>query len=89
MVSPCQREIIHQNNFVIRILYLEAHDSSVRQAVNEDRGGGWPLAQVGGHPLHGLGHLVTVPEDEPGGKDVLEAGAAHAPIQFSILGYIL
>ena len=55
----------------------------------EDGCGGWSLAQVGGHPLHGLGHLVTVSEDEPGGKDVLEAAAAKAPIQFSIFGYIL
>ena len=79
MVSPCQgpmNEILKCFYVKAAMPYLEAHAACVRQAVYEDGCGGWSLAQVGGHPLHGLGHLVTVSEDEPGGKDVLEAAAA-------------
>ena len=69
--------------------YLETHTSCVRQAVDDDRGGGWPLAQVAGHVLHGLVHLVTVSEDEPRGKNVLEAAASQSPVNLAVFGEIL
>lgn len=69
--------------------YLEAHAACVRQAVDDDRCGGWPLAEVAGHVLHGLVHLVTVAEDEPRGKNVLEAAASQSPVHLTVFGEIL
>ena len=56
--------------------YLEAHAARVREAVDDNRCGGWSLAEVACHVLHGLVHLVTVAEDEPRGKNVLYAAAS-------------
>ena len=64
--------------------FLEAHAARVREAVNDDRGGGWSLAEVGHHILHGLVHLVTVTENEPRGKNVLEAAASQPPVDLTV-----
>ena len=56
--------------------YLEAHAARVRQAVDDDGCGGLSLAEVAGHVLQGLVNLVAVSENEPRGKNVLEAVAS-------------
>ena len=92
MVSPCQgpiNEILKCIDVKAAMPYLEAHTACVRQAVDDDRGGGWPLAQVAGHVLHGLVHLVAVSEDEPRGKNVLEAAASQSPVNLAVFGEIL
>ena len=66
--------------------YLEAHAARVRQAVDDNRCGGWSLAEEAGHVLHGLVHLVAVAEDEPRGKNVLEAAASQPPVHLTIFG---
>ena len=90
----CQSLRPNNGQDIIRYLkknsdYLETHAACVRQAVDDDRGGGWPLAQVAGHVLHGLVHLVAVPEDEPRGKNVLEAAASQTPVNLAVFREIL
>ena len=75
IVSPCNQSMIKILSVTISD-YLEAHAACVRQTVDDDRCGGWSLAKVAGHVLHGLVHLVAMTEDEPRGQNVLEAAAS-------------
>ena len=47
------------------------------------------LLQISGHVLHRLMDLVSVPEDEPGGQDVLEGVAAQALVHLAVLAQVL
>ena len=47
------------------------------------------LLQIFGHVLHRLVDLLSVPEDEPGGQDVLEGVAAQALVHLAVLAEVL
>ena len=47
------------------------------------------LLQIFGHVLHRLVDLIGVPEDEPGGQDVLECVAAQTLVDLAVLAEVL
>ena len=68
---------------------LEAHTTSIWEAVDSGGLAQSSLLQIFGHVLHRLVDLIGVPEDEPGGQDVLECVAAQTLVDLAVLAEVL